>query len=1322
MKKILLLVAFCAAFVSYGQTTVSYDFSSSGAQSGLNVSSPGVALDANIGFGSFKNSGSSNPGIFSNQLRLYQNATKGGSIIIYPSNGVIITDITINASGTTGNAGYSVDGGAVVNLSSSTAYVISGISATSQVEFFQRDSSSSNRIYVDTFDVTYMSAGPSTTTLQFDPNSLIVNEDAGTVDLTVSISNESATTATTADVVLTSGTASSIGNYMTQALTFPAGSSTNQTVTVTVTDDMLVEMDENFVFELQNIQGGDSAAAGLNSQFTLTVLEDDVAPISLPYTESFDDCANNAWVAYDQAGDDEWICGSGAYTMNGFGGTEDIDWLITEVPVSFPVMASINQIEVTTSERFGNAINESGEFLLRYSTDYDGSGDPTTATWTDLVFDPNNTSSGSSPSASSTTVVDASAIQGEAYIAFLYDNTGLGAEEWVLEEIEITTLPANTNLAPTVTNISNSPLVPASTETVTINADVTDADGLASVVLEYGFATGVYDQPSEMMSLTSGDTYTAVIDAQADGTTVYYQIVATDANTAPETTTSSEQSYTVTDPQPQGLQVDMVDTNYLIDFDNTVPNVNNGAFNGSGFATVPTAGQLDADAFAITGLQDGTTSFGDEQSGNDFGKGTSDGGVNSGGIYAFEVAPGDFALGVQPTGSDFTPGTIHFQFTNNTGVTITDLSIAYDFYVLDNENRANDFRFSHGSDINSLNEITDVALTSMLGQDLIEEWKRNLIALDLTGLNIASGATYVLAWSSADSGSNSSDEIALDNIQILANPSSETIVAEGIYESMTLLSSVSLIDEAQLNSHLKLVSGNLITNDQLTFNSIDGKSAVIEEVISGSITGDVTVEQFYPAQRAFRFVSSPVNMTGTIFDNWQQGGLNPGDAGYLAGIGTQITGGTSGGFDISGSNNPSAFTFSNDGTQVWQTPTATDDMNASLSAGTPYRLFIRGDRSIDLTISDMPNDTKLITTGELKLNDAIQTFDASLSTGDFVFAGNPYQAKVDVGAMIFDMATRTQEDMNPNFMYVWNPQAGTRGAYRAYDFRDSTSTPTDGEVAGELQPGQSMFLQILNDADSDVPSVTFKESYKVSGSNLTSTFSVPQGFLTLDVYNSNATALDGLKINFDLNGLDIVDSFDLLKIENLDENISIINNSNRLAIESRSNPTDGTIIPLEIKRFNDGNYDFKTRLSGVNNLNTYLHDAHTNQYHLIAADVMTTISLNFDSTVPSTVALDRFSIYFSNVTLSELDVVRTDTISMYPNPVIDGSLQINGLSNDTESSVQIHNLSGQLLIRRDFEAHNGQVILTNLDNLNMGVYLLTIQQGNNSFVERIVIK
>src|SRR5690606_6485448 len=132
----------------FGQTTVTYVFSASGA-------STAGSLDANISFASSKNSSGTNPGIFSGQLRLYQNATKGGSIIITPSNGATITSVIVNASGTTGNAGYTVDGGTATNLAAGTTYTMSSINAISEVEFYQRDSSSSNRIYVDSFEVTY---------------------------------------------------------------------------------------------------------------------------------------------------------------------------------------------------------------------------------------------------------------------------------------------------------------------------------------------------------------------------------------------------------------------------------------------------------------------------------------------------------------------------------------------------------------------------------------------------------------------------------------------------------------------------------------------------------------------------------------------------------------------------------------------------------------------------------------------------------------------------------------------------------------------------------------------------------------------------------------------------------------------------------------------------------------------------------------------------------------------------------------------------------------------------------------------------------------
>ncbi len=123
----LFTLSFFIAFFAFGQTTVTYDFSASEATSGLNQTSPGIPLDANIGFGAFKNSGTSNPVINSNQLRLYQNATKGGSIKIYANNGVTITNIVVNASGTTGPAGYTVDGGSQTNLSTTNTYEISGI-------------------------------------------------------------------------------------------------------------------------------------------------------------------------------------------------------------------------------------------------------------------------------------------------------------------------------------------------------------------------------------------------------------------------------------------------------------------------------------------------------------------------------------------------------------------------------------------------------------------------------------------------------------------------------------------------------------------------------------------------------------------------------------------------------------------------------------------------------------------------------------------------------------------------------------------------------------------------------------------------------------------------------------------------------------------------------------------------------------------------------------------------------------------------------------------------------------------------------------------
>ena len=108
--------------------------------------------------------------------------------------------------------------------------------------------------------------------------------DAGTTsyDVEVSILNPDPDRATTATVAVAGGTATAGADYVfsgsapdEKAVTFPAGSSASQTVTVAINGDMDAESGETIVFEVQRASGGNNAAAGSPSQFTLTLPNDD---------------------------------------------------------------------------------------------------------------------------------------------------------------------------------------------------------------------------------------------------------------------------------------------------------------------------------------------------------------------------------------------------------------------------------------------------------------------------------------------------------------------------------------------------------------------------------------------------------------------------------------------------------------------------------------------------------------------------------------------------------------------------------------------------------------------------------------------------------------------------------------------------------------------------------------------------------------------------------------------------------------------------------------------------------------------------------------
>jgi hypothetical protein len=209
------------------------------------------------------------------------------------------------------------------------------------------------------------------------------------------------------------------------------------------------------------------------------------------------------------------------------------------------------------------------------------------------------------------------------------------------------------------------------------------------------------------------------------------------------------------------------ETGDTITFDGTIDDVNNGTFTGSGLTGSPGSGLLDSDAWRILGLSDGNTSYGGTHTTGDYAKGASAGGIFSGGIYAFAVASGDTAMGVQPTGSDWTPGDIILRVVNSTGDTADSFTIAYDLFINNNEGRGNNFNFlmrinsGNDSSINALDELsTEASQGSVV-------WVENEKFVTITN-PLLSGDTLYLIWNGSDStGGGSRDEFALDNISVV---------------------------------------------------------------------------------------------------------------------------------------------------------------------------------------------------------------------------------------------------------------------------------------------------------------------------------------------------------------------------------------------------------------------------------------------------------------------------------------------------------------------------------------------------------------------------
>jgi hypothetical protein len=304
---------------------------------------------------------------------------------------------------------------------------------------------------------------------------------------------------------------------------------------------------------------------------------------------------------------------------------------------------------------------------------------------------------------------------------------------------------------------------------------------------------------------------------------------------------------------PIGWQIYSANTVNSITFDGTVDGVNADVFQADGFSPNNESGELNSDAWAISGFSDGNIAFGGSYTEDqDHDRGNSEGGVNLGGVYAFETSPNNFSLGIQPATSDFAPGAITLRFQNQTGSAVTSINIGYKVYVYNDEAGSSSFNFSYSSDNSTYTNVAGLNVVSTAAIDAAPGWKAYYRVVTLTGLNIASNNYYYLRWNGAAVSGTAFDEFALDDIRMVVNPTNAFVPFDGTAETFVILGNASLSADATVSSdvtfnggRLELNGKTLAVNGTVTNTTIAGirGSAASSIIVGGAVSPTLSFDQ-----------------------------------------------------------------------------------------------------------------------------------------------------------------------------------------------------------------------------------------------------------------------------------------------------------------------------------------------------------------------------------------------------------------------------------------------------------------------------------------------
>jgi len=479
------------------------------------------------------------------------------------------------------------------------------------------------------------------------------------------------------------------------------------------------------------------------------------------------------------------------------------------------------------------------------------------------------------------------------------------------------------------------------------------------------------------------------------------------------------------------------------------------------------------------------------------------------------------------------------------------------------------------------------------------------------------------SYQNATSAPNSNNNVTVQNGHVLTLDTNFT-VGNGKTLYMNATSSM-IVNPTKI---LTIAGTAAFNNQSVTFKS-NGTGAGILGSVTGSITGgnNITVERYLSTPEAWRFVSSGLNSTGTIRDNWQEGGSSPANFGtYITS--TPNTGALGFDFTTSPASTNSMFTYTS-GAGPWNSVANTNVL--TLKAGTGYRLWVRSDRTT--AIGTTTSWTRLRTTGT-PVTGTVTMVNTGVSSpasnelavltpnaNGYSLVGNPYWSPVDWQAL-----TKTNVI---DFYWAWDPKlAGTAGhrdgRYVLVNGSNGvTNAGSNSNVSKIIQPGQAIFVK---NAATGTPSIQWTESAKSSSQTAIYKTTTVEGIVKATL-NEDTSYVDAAMV-FYANGYnDAIDASDAGKLSNPNENISILRNATQLTMESRNEIATTDTIPLRISSLNN-NYSYNLT-TDINNMPS------TVQGFLLNTDNGNTSPLNMNGTtmIPITVTgslMTNYKIVFTN--------------------------------------------------------------------------------------------